>query len=160
LQNTCLWKALLVPQIAWLSSSTSPVELGTVVKPPIECIAGRKGEFVNVVRFDESGNTEGIADDHLLPDGRIITPMKYSAFLHIPMVHTHQLPVDCDLCAQDFVDPFESIAATNLISFSLKCCNVIGGAGNFSNMFIAMSLVGKNSSLVSRTRILMIFRRG
>jgi hypothetical protein len=83
---------------------------------------------VNVVRFDgftdqtSLGHTEGIADDHLLPDGRIITPMKSSAFLHIPMVHTHQLPVDCDLCAQDFVDQFESIAATNLVSFSLKCC--------------------------------------
>jgi hypothetical protein len=40
------------PQNRWLSSSTSPVAPGTVVKPPIEWIAGQKGEFVNVVRFD------------------------------------------------------------------------------------------------------------
>jgi hypothetical protein len=53
---------------------------------------GLQVEKVHVVRFDgfadetSLGHTEG----HLLPDGRIITPMKDSAFLHIPMVHTHQ----------------------------------------------------------------------
>jgi hypothetical protein len=47
----------------------------------------RKGEFGNVICFDDL--THQTPDDYLLPDGRIRTPMKYSALLHIPKV---QLP--------------------------------------------------------------------
>jgi hypothetical protein len=65
-----------VALLAHLSSGA-----GTVVKPPIEWIAGRKSEFVNVVRFDgftdetSLGHAHGLLfdQDECLPKALLMT---------------------------------------------------------------------------------------
>jgi hypothetical protein len=104
-----------MPLVSPIPSPTSPLGPGTVMKPPIEGIASRKGELamssVSTIWLTRLGETFLMTICFLM-----VGSMKYSALLHIPMVHTQPTAGNR---GQEFGSTvLESAAATILISFS------------------------------------------